>query len=268
VGSSGSTRAVVCDVSPPAPVAEAPFGIHRRAGLLALGSRRLADRLPEVGPQWLTTSAGLADYSGGPAPDLHRFPFWSRGSVEPRYTCRYREDRMPHTPSGKVRRLPASLLPAPEERRRGFGRRGDEQEKAPLWGLLHNAVKLAARITFVLARRMQCSRRRERELGAPAWESHCQSRTHFRSRNSADRPVGHTRRVSGRRWSVAQEPTHLWVRQSGRFFFFATDPNVLFGGKLLQRSVGQAGSAESGRVSFSSARPTNTVHHCAWIIRR
>jgi hypothetical protein len=49
-----------------------------QAGLLAFGSCRIANRLPRPGLtpfQWHYVFASLADYSGGPAPDLHRFPF-------------------------------------------------------------------------------------------------------------------------------------------------------------------------------------------------
>jgi len=46
-------------------------------------------------PQWLWVSAGLADHSGGPAPDSHRFPIFTASPRGARRTCRDGDDDTP-----------------------------------------------------------------------------------------------------------------------------------------------------------------------------
>src|SRR5208337_1507566 len=57
--------------------------VTRQAGLLAYGSWRLSNDLPAAGLDQVACSGlgmfeDLADYSGGPATDSHRFPFCSQ----------------------------------------------------------------------------------------------------------------------------------------------------------------------------------------------
>src|SRR5438552_18468789 len=50
--------------------------VSRQAGLLAFGSSRSPNGLPAVGRSAVACAFGvLADHSGGPAPELHRFTF-------------------------------------------------------------------------------------------------------------------------------------------------------------------------------------------------
>jgi hypothetical protein len=85
----------------------------RQAGLLAFGFKRLPNGLPAPpvrGTVALLRFGDLADHSGGPATDLHRFPFspwlpkWKREPVETSrlFSNRVADDQTTLATTGKI----------------------------------------------------------------------------------------------------------------------------------------------------------------------